>query len=95
MTRARPPYTPTPRIWNEFQMNARFGKGGNWYHNHRTELEAMGFPAFDEFLGGWDADAIEFWFDRRSGIAEVMVDDHHVVDDGIEDRLEALKNGQL
>lgn len=88
MTRARPTYTPTPRIWNESQINVRMGKGGNWFHDHRAELEAMGFPAYDEFLGGWDADAIELWLDKRSGIISA---DNENVDDGFMSRLRGMK----
>ena len=69
LTRPRPSYTPTPRIWDDFQVAARFGKGETWFDKHRDELEAQGFPQYDDFLGGRDADAIELWFDRRSGIA--------------------------
>ncbi len=70
MTRPRPSYTPKPRIWDQIQVTARFGKGGNWFSTIRSELEKQGFPLYDNFLGGWDADAIDLWLDRRSGIAE-------------------------
>ena len=69
MTRPRPPYTPTPRIWTAAQISVRLGHGGNWFNEHRAELGSEGFPAYDNFLGGWDADAIELWLDRRAGIA--------------------------
>lgn len=90
MTRPRPSYTPTPRIWDQTQVNARFGKGGNWHRNHRAELEAMGFPAYDEFLDGWDADAIELWLDKRSGIDA----DNSGADNDLDGRLEEMKNDQ-
>ena len=88
MTRARPLYTPIPRNWDEYQVSARLGRGVTWFRSHRDQLEAKGFPAYDDFLGGWDADAIELWFDKRSGIAGA---DH--ADDGINRRLEAMRHG--
>ena len=69
MTRPRPSYTPDPRNLDEYQTATRLGHGVTWLRSNRDRLEAMGFPAYDDFLGGWDADAIELWFDRRSGIA--------------------------
>ena len=84
MTRRRPSYTPTPRILDKFQTSVRLGNGETWFDKNRAQLEAMGFPQYDDFLGGWDADAIEIWFDKRSGLAN----DNN--DHGLTARLEAM-----
>ena len=69
MTRARPKFTPTPRVWNEFQLACRLGKSQPWLKSNRDRLEAEGFPQPDPRLGGTDADGVESWLDRLSGIA--------------------------
>ena len=68
MTRARPKFTPIPRVWSEFQLACRLGKSQPWLKSNRDRLEAEGFPQPDPLLGGTDADAVEAWMDRRSGI---------------------------
>ena len=69
MTRPRPKFTPTPRVWNEFQLACRLGLTEPWLKNNRDRLEAEGLPQRDPLLGGTDADAVEAWLDRRSGLA--------------------------
>ncbi len=69
MTRARPKFIPTPRVWSEFQVACRLGKTEPWLKSNRDRLEAEGLPQRDLLLGGTDADAIETWMDRRSGLA--------------------------
>ncbi len=69
MSQSRPKFTPTPRVWSEFQVACRLGKCESWLATHRPRLEAEGFPPRDPLLGGTDADAVEAWLDRRSGIA--------------------------
>ena len=56
-------------------MAARLNKGVAWFYAHRNELEAAGFPRFDDLLGGRDANAIEAWFDRRSGLGQAANDE--------------------
>ena len=68
MTRARPKFTPTPRIWSNFQLACRLGKTEPGLATDRARLEAEGLPRIDPLLGGVDADAVETWLDRRSGI---------------------------
>ncbi len=75
MSRAKPSYIPTPRTWDAFQVAARLGKGREWLKAHRQELEADGFPRYDDLLHGWDANAIEAWLDKRSGLATVENDE--------------------
>ena len=75
MTRAKPSYTPDPRAWDDYQVAARFGKSAGWFKEHRAELEAAGFPRYDELLDGRDADAIEAWFDLRSGLKQASHDE--------------------
>ncbi len=69
MARSRPKFTPTPRMWNDYQVASRLGKCESWLANHRPRLEVEGFPPRDALLGGTDADAVETWLDRRSGLA--------------------------
>ncbi len=68
MTAARPNFTPTPRMWSDFQVACRLGKSKSWLASNRARLDADGFPRRDPLLGGTDADAVETWLDRRSGI---------------------------
>ena len=75
MTRAKPIYIPTPRTLNALQLLARLGKSPGWFKEHRTELEAEGFPPYDELLGGWDSKAVEAWFDKRSRLVTAAIDD--------------------
>ena len=66
--RKPPPFLPRPRIWSKSQVCARFQRCVSWFDANRSELEAQGFPTFDQLLGGWDSQAVERWFDRRAGI---------------------------
>ncbi len=75
MTRGRPKFIPTPRVWSDFQVACRLGKSESWLGIHRPRLEAEGFPPRDPLLGGTDADAVEVWLNRRSGIANGKLDD--------------------
>ncbi len=75
MTRGRPKFIPTPRVWSDFQVACRIGKGLSWLTSNRDRLEAEGLPQRDPLLDGTDADAVEVWLDRRSGIANGKLDD--------------------
>jgi len=66
--RRKPNYVPLPRILDIYQVACRLGACESTFRNRRKKLEELGFPKKDEELGGWDADAIEAWFDRRSGL---------------------------
>lgn len=69
MAAPKPRYTPSPRVWNEFQVASRLNHGLEWFRKNRSELEGKdGFPGKDNRLGGWDSKAIELWLDRRSGL---------------------------
>ncbi len=70
MTRPRPKFLPTPRVWNAEQVACRLGGGESWFYEHRPELEAKGFPRKDDVLNGWDSHAIEQWLDDRGGIVK-------------------------
>ncbi len=70
MTRARPKYTPTPRILDAYQVACRLNKGEGWFQQHREELYQQDFPKFDPLLCGWDGDAIDIWLDKRAGLAD-------------------------
>ncbi len=76
-------FIPEPRIWSPKQIAAWFGRGEQWFRDHRPELEAAGFPAHDDLLGGTDADACKMWADSRSGLS--------APDQGDEKWMEALK----
>ena len=69
MTRRRPAYEPTPRVLKKHGLAALFGWGDTTFDKKRPALEAEGLPLYDELLGGWDAHAVERWFDRRAGLA--------------------------
>ena len=68
MTRRRSAYEPTPRVLKKHATAARLGCGDTTFDKKRLELEAAGFPKFDELLNGWDGHAIERWFDERAGL---------------------------
>ena len=68
MSRSRPKYTPEPRIWTAFQVATRLGKSETWFRGNLKKLRDEGFPEYDLLLQGWDADAVEAWMDRRSGL---------------------------
>ena len=68
MSRTKPEFVPEPRIWSFKQVAAWVGHGEQWLRDHRPGLEAAGFPARDDLLGGWDADACKVWLDGRSGL---------------------------
>ncbi len=55
-------FMPQPRIWSPSQVAAWFGRGLQWFRDRRTRLEAAGFPAEDELLGGTDAAAAKALF---------------------------------
>jgi hypothetical protein len=85
VSRRRPSFTPTPRVWTEHQVACRLGHGESWLRAQRPELERQGFPRPDPLLGGTDADAVDLWLDRRSGII-----DSSGSDPGLDERLEAF-----
>lgn len=43
------------------------GRHPSWFRRRRALLEAQGFPARDDLLGGWHADAVDRWLAARSG----------------------------
>jgi|SRR6185369_874326 len=59
----------SPRIIKAKAIAARLGHSVNWFYAHYKELLLQGFPSKDDLLGGWDADAIEAWLDRRRGMS--------------------------
>ena len=66
MASKKRPFVPQPRVWSPSQVAAWFGRGEQWFRDHRPGLEAAGFPARDDLLGGWDANACKVWMDSRS-----------------------------
>ena len=90
MTRPRPE-KPSPLlcVLSEDDCSALFGKGGTWFRERETELEAQGFPKYDPLLDGRNAHLVEQWFKDRQSPVEGAVGD-----DGIQHRLEAMQNGR-
>ena len=80
MTRPKPRYAASPRIWNAYEVAARLGKCETWLRDHLRELVAEGFPPYDERLKGWDSTAIERWLDERSGIAATATEQSAWID---------------
>ncbi len=81
MTLPKPKYyIPEPRALDNYQVAAFFGKGVVWFNTHRSKLEAAGFPKFDDLLGGRDANAIEAWFDRRSGLGQAANEEQAILE---------------
>jgi len=76
MTAAKPKYVPEPRILNKYQVAALFGVSTAAFDRRLAEFEEKGFPAKNEFMGGWDAKAVHIWMDLQSGIAS-----EHAVND--------------
>jgi len=70
MTNSKFQFQPEPRLFNASQVASRLGKGETWLYDHLAQLSAQGFPARDPLLGGWDAVAIERWWDKRSEMSE-------------------------
>ena len=70
MTRRRPAFVPNPRVLQKHGTAARLGQCASTFDKKRPALEAEGFPHYDELLGGWDANAIEAWLDKRAGLSD-------------------------
>lgn len=75
MARAKPAYTPNPRMLNIYQLAARLGMSESTFARKLPILEAKGFPRRNDLIGGWDGDAIELWLDVQSGIGSTADDD--------------------
>lgn len=75
---------------SEFQVACRINRAESWLAQHRSRLEAQGFPRRDPLLGGTDGDAIDAWLDQRSGLA---TDQDGSSDTGLAERLEAMRDG--
>jgi predicted DNA-binding transcriptional regulator AlpA len=66
---ARPTIVPVvPRVLSIATLCAYLGKSETWFAEHRSQLEANGFPKSISFLGGYDRHAVDAWLDQRSGI---------------------------
>lgn len=68
MSRPVPRFTPEPRVWSGYQLACRLGMSEETWRRKRPDYEARGFPRFNDFLGGWDAKAVERWLDAQSGL---------------------------
>lgn len=68
MARRKPTFIPEPRIWSEHQVACRLGISQGTFRLRLPKLTEKGFPQPDDLLDGWDAAAIEYWLDRRSGL---------------------------
>jgi hypothetical protein len=70
MTRARPKFNLPPRGLAEGETAGYLGLGSTEYRNLLPKLEAEGFPKPDAVTGRRDHQAIDAWWDHRSGLAE-------------------------
>ena len=60
----------------------------------REELHARGFPSPDPTTGMYDLVAIDAWMDRRSGLADLTVNDGPRNAEAVSrDRIERLRHG--
>lgn len=65
------------------------GVGVTWLADGGLDrLYAEGFPKSDPVTGRWDHKAIDAWWDARSGLAAGQYDG------GLQQRLEAFRNGE-
>ena len=80
MARTKPEFIPTPRILSGFQVACRLGKSEQWFASNHTALENMGFPKKDKLLGGWDAEGIEAWLDKRSGVRDASSEEEQMLE---------------
>ncbi len=80
--------SPPLCVLSDDDCSALFGKGETWFRERVTDFEAQGFPKVDELLDGRNAYLVEQWFKDRQSPVEGAVGD-----DGIQHRLEAMRNG--
>ena len=80
MSRPKPEFIPTPRILNAFQVACRLNKSEQWFASNHTAIERMGFPKKDKLLGGWDAEAVEAWLDKRSGVRDASSEEEQMLE---------------
>ena len=76
---------PESRLYDASQVAARLGKGETWLYDHLAQLTAQGFPARDPLLGGWDAKAIERWWDKCSEMSEPEAANDNMLDEWMEE----------
>ena len=89
MTRPRTSHGPAEcAVLNAHGVADTFGKGETWFRNHQKELEAEGFPPYDELLDGWNRYRVIAWFEDR-------IEPTPANDDDVTDRLEAMRNGNI
>ena len=74
MTKAKPKYTPPPRGLDDYQLATRLNWGVSRFKKDRPKLEKEGFPKKDPLLGTTDSEAVERWYDSRSGIKSEDID---------------------
>lgn len=75
MSRAKPDFTPSPQVWNAYQVAAFLNISEETFRTRRPMLEAAGFPRYDTVMAGWYSGAIERWMDRRSGLVSSVNDE--------------------
>ena len=67
MTKRRRKKDVQPRILSVAMTADYIGRCLTWFMEHRTELEANGFPEPIQLLDGYDRSAIDEWLDRQGG----------------------------
>ncbi len=61
-------YTPSPCVFNQYQMACRLNSSETTFKVKLPKLVAAGFPQYDELLGGWSVPAVERWIELRAGL---------------------------
>lgn len=72
---------PMPRFVTDAQLRAHFGLSARALNTCR---QLTGFPQKDELVGKTDLNAVDFFFDRRAGIAKSAAHGYPAVIDGEE-----------
>lgn len=65
---AKVKFMPEPRGWTQVQVCARLGLSLSRFQEVKKQLKDEGMPQPDPITGRTDANALEAWMDRRSGL---------------------------
>lgn len=70
MSSRKPTFRPTPRGWDTSQVCAWLGVSASWLRQNREALHRNGMPRPDPLTHRTDAQALEAWMNRRSGLLD-------------------------
>ena len=71
MTQAKMKFKPAPRGWDTIQVCAWLGVSVSWLRLHKEALRRAGMPQSDPLTNRTDAQALEAWMNRRSGLLDL------------------------